>query len=595
MPLDAICVQGLVRELNERTVGGRIDKIYQPDKEEIILSIRSAQGNCKLMLTASASAPRLHLIELERENPAVPPMFCMLLRKHLQGSKICSITQPDWERMAVIELDTTDEMGVATKKYLICEMMGKYSNIILCDQDKRILDAIKRVDGDVSGKRQVLPGLFYRMPPPQEKIDPLQVSEAGLLAAMQQADPAESTDRWLLQKVKGLSPLVCRELVYQATCETTKAIGELTLKDQQKLASVWTSFLDKLANGIFSPHLLTHAEDHSVLDFSYLPIYQYGSRANLENKNSFSNLLGAFYEKKAKAERMKHRTQEITKVVTLARDRLRKKIGLQRKELDKTQDRDRYKHMGELITANLYQIEKGVKKVKVLDYFDENCPEIEISLDLRLTPQQNAAQYFKKYNKAKTAEIMLTEQIQEGEQNLSYLESVLDEISRAENEQDLIQIREELLETGYLSKKQQRGKKKKQTRKPTLGKPWEYRTSDGFSVFAGRNNMQNDMLTLKTAWKHDIWFHTQKIHGSHVILVCDGREPTDLAMTEAAEIAAYHSKAKTSAMVPVDYSEVKNIKKPNGAKPGMVIYHVYQTAFVTPDENKILSLRVTKS
>jgi predicted ribosome quality control (RQC) complex YloA/Tae2 family protein len=595
MPLDAICVQGLVRELNERTVGGRIDKIYQPDKEEIILSIRSAQGNCKLMLTASASAPRLHLIELERENPAVPPMFCMLLRKHLQGSKICGITQPDWERMAVIELDTTDEMGVSTKKYLICEMMGKYSNIILCDQDKRILDAIRRVDGDVSGKRQVLPGLFYRMPPPQEKIDPLQVSEAGLLAALQQADPAESADHWLLQKIKGLSPLVCRELVYQATGETTKTISELTLKDQQKLASVWTAFLDKVAGGIFSPYLLTHTEDHSVLDFSYLPIYQYGSRANLENKESFSKLLGAFYEKKAKAERMKHRTQEITKVVTLARDRLRKKIGLQRKELDKTQDRDRYKHMGELITANLYQIEKGVKKVKVLDYFDENCPEIEISLDLRLTPQQNAAQYFKKYNKAKTAEIMLTEQIQEGEQNLSYLESVLDEISRAENEQDLIQIREELLETGYLSKKQQRCKKKKQTRKPALGKPWEYRTSDGFSVFAGRNNMQNDMLTLKTAWKHDIWFHTQKIHGSHVILVCDGREPTNLAMTEAAEIAAYHSKAKTSAMVPVDYSEVKNIKKPNGAKPGMVIYHVYQTAFVTPDEDKILSLRVTKS
>ncbi len=595
MPLDALCVRGLVQELNKRTAGGRIDKIYQPDKEEIVISIRSAQGNCKLMLTASASAPRLHLIEMDRENPAVPPMFCMLLRKHLQGSKICSVTQPDLERMAVIEFDTTDEMGIPAKKYLICEMMGKYSNIILCDQEKRILDAIKRVDGDISGKRQVLPGLFYRMPPPQEKLDPSSVSATGLLAALQQAEGEEQADRWLLQKFKGLSPLICRELLYQATGEVSKPICELTQEDGERLARCWSAFSEKMTNGPFVPYLLTRAEDHSVLDFCYLPIAQYGDLAVLEKKESFSQLLGAFYEKKAKAERMKHRTQEITKVVTLARDRLRKKIGLQKKELDKTQERDRYKQTGELITANLYQIKKGVKKVKVINYFDESCPEVEISLDLRLTPQQNAAQYFKKYNKAKTAEIMLTEQIQEGEHNLSYLESVLDEINRAESEQDLVQIREELLETGYLSKRQQRGKGKRQPRKPSMGKPWEYRTSDGFAVFAGRNNMQNDQLTLKTAWKHDIWFHTQKIHGSHVILVCDGREPTDTAMTEAAEIAAYHSKAKTSAMVPVDYSEVKNIKKPNGAKPGMVIYHVYQTAFVTPDEEKVLSLRVAKS
>lgn len=592
MPLDAICIHGLVQELDKKTAGGRIDKIYQPDKEEIILSVRSLQGNFKLMLTAAASAPRMHLINIERENPAAPPMFCMLLRKHLQGSKICSITQPDLERMAVIEFDTRDEMGVSSKKYLICEMMGKYSNIILCDQDKRILDSVKRVDGDISGKRQVLPGLFYRMPPPQEKRNPLQVSVTGILAALQQSNSEMPLDRWLLNRFIGLSPLVCRELVYLASGEGSKSFSKFTKPETDRFLQVWTMFIERIQTGKLEPYLLTKAEDNTVLDFSYMRILQYEGMANLEKKENFSFLLSAFYEKKAKAERMKHRTQETSKIVTLAIERLRKKIVLQKKELEKTYDRDKYKKSGELITANLYQIEKGAKKVKVLDYFDPNCPEIELNLDLRLTPQQNAARYFKKYNKAKTAEKMLIEQIEKGEHELSYLESVLDEIQRAECEQDILQIREELLETGYLSRKQKRGKNRKQSRKLIAGRPWEYQTSDGFMVLAGRNNIQNDLLTLKTAWKHDIWFHTQKIHGSHVILVCDGKEPTDHAMTEAAEIAAYHSKARASTMVPVDYSEVKNIKKPNGAKPGMVIYHVYQTAFVTPDEEKILRLRI---
>ena len=303
----------------------------------------------------------------------------------------------------------------------------------------------------------------------------------------------------------------------------------------------------------------------------------------------FSSLLAAFYEKKGQAERMHRKAGDMLRTVTAARDRLVRKLSAQRQELAKTHDREKYKRKGELISANFYQLEKGMATAKVIDYYDPNCPEVEITLDLRLTPQQNAQRYFKLYNKAKTAELMLTEQIGAGERELDYLESVLAAIDEAENEADLAQLREELTQTGVLSHRQQRNMRRQ---KPARSVPYEYRTSDGFSVWAGKNNLQNDLLSMKTAFKSDIWFHTQKIHGSHVILVTDGREPTDTAMTEAAMIAAYHSKARTSAGVPVDYTEVRNLKKPAGAKPGFVIYHVYKTAFVTPDETLIESLRV---
>ena len=287
---------------------------------------------------------------------------------------------------------------------------------------------------------------------------------------------------------------------------------------------------------------------------------------------------------------MARRSADLHKTVINARDRLARKLAAQQKELDATHNREQYKRMGDLITANLYQLEKGMNKATVVDYYTEDCPEVEITLDVRLTPQQNAQRYFKMYNKAKTAEIMLTQQIEQGRADLEYLESVLVSLGEAESERDLSQLREELTQTGILSSKQTRNKKLRA--KPVSAKPFHYRTSDGFDVFAGKNNLQNDLLTLKTAFKSDIWFHTQKIHGSHVILVTDGREPTDQAMTEAAMIAAYHSKARQSSLVPVDYTPVRQVKKPAGAKPGMVIYHVYQTAYVTPDEQAIEKLRI---
>ena len=590
MPLVAICLGAVTEELNHVLAGCRVEKVYQPDRDEIVLQTRGQGGARRLLVSTAAGAPRVHFIDVARENPAAPPMFCMLLRKHVQGAKIAAVVQPAVERMLTIELDTTDEMGVACKKHLICELMGKHSNVILCGEDNRIIDAMRRVDGDLSGKRQVLPGLFYRLPPAQEKHDPFALSGVGLSASLQSADGEMGLDRYLLSQLLGFSPLLCRELSYRATGDTAKPVGKLTAEEQLRLAQVFEDLKSYLTEKRWKPFLLTKTEDHAVFDFSFLPITQYEGLMTVSQEQSFSDLLAAFFEKKGKAERMARRSADLHKAVVNARDRLARKLAAQQKELDATQNREQYKRLGDLITANLYQLEKGMNKAVVVDYYDEACPEVEVALDVRLTPQQNAQKYFKLYNKAKTAEEVLTQQLAQGRADLDYLESVLVALGEAESERDLAQLREELTQAGVLSSKQARNKK--QRVKPVAAKPFHYRSSDGFDIFAGKNNLQNDLLTLKTAFKSDIWFHTQKIHGSHVILVADGREPTDRAMTEAAMIAAYHSKARQSSLVPVDYTPVRQVKKPAGAKPGMVIYHVYQTAYVTPDEAAVERLRI---
>jgi len=589
MPLDAVTLRAVLGELHEGLAGGRIEKVYQPDREEVVLAIRGRVGAKRLLISVAAAAPRVHFIEKSIENPASPPMFCMLLRKHIQGAKIVSVTQPALERMAVIELDTADELGVPCKKYLNIELMGKYSNLILQGGDGRVIDAIRRVDGDISGKRQVLPGLFYRLPPAQEgKIDPLEISGAGLAAALLAENGEKGLDKWLLSHFIGLSPLLCREIACRAVGETDKPVCRLSAPEREAVGKVFADFTGFVRQDKGQPYLLVRREEGTVFDFSCFPITQYGDLMRVTPEDSFSALLSAYYEKKSSAERMNRRASDLIRTVTNARDRAQRKLSAQRQELLDTANRERHKRLGDLITANLYQLEKGMNRVKVIDYFDESCPETEIELDVRLSPQQNAQRYYKLYNKAKTAEAVLTVQVEQGERDVDYLESVLASISEAECEQDLSQLREELRQTGVLSNKQQ----KNQRAKPVRARPYEYRTSDGFAVFAGKNNLQNDLLTMKTAFKSDVWFHTQKIHGSHVILVSDGREPTDQAMTEAAMIAAYHSKARTSSLVPVDYTPVRYVKKPTGAKPGFVIYHVYQTAYVTPDADRIEALRV---
>lgn len=592
MPLDALCLRALVHELTPQLIGSRVEKIYQPDRDEVVLALRGgAAGACRLLLTAAPSAPRMQLIAQNRENPATPPMFCMLMRKYLQGGKLREIQQPDGERIATLVFDTTDEMGERVTRSLVCELMGRYSNIILCGSDGRIIDAVRRVDGDISGKRQILPGLYYRDPPAQEhKVNPYTISPAGFQAALAVADGAQRLDKWLLSSFFGLSPLLSRELSHRATGDTAVQISQLSEAQKAHVCEVYFDFIHNLLENGGKPYLLTKTEDKAVFDFSMVPIAQYENAATVAQVASFSDLFTQFYEKKARHERMNRKAGEMLRTVTAARDRLLRKLSAQQEEILQTQNREHNRHMGELIMANLYQLEKGMHSVNVINYFEESCPTVEITLDLRYTPQQNAQRYFKLYTKAKTAEQMLTQQIAHGEQELQYLESVLEAVEQAENEADFAQLHEELVQTGVLSNKQKKGARQK----PAKSAPYEYCTTDGFSVWAGKNNLQNDLLSLKTAYKTDMWFHTQKLHGSHVILVCDGQTPSDEAMTQAAMIAAYHSKGRTSSLVPVDYTAVRNLKKPNGSKPGFVIYHVYQTAYVTVDEAAVEALRIKR-
>ena len=573
MPLDAICLSALVEELRAALLGGKIDKIYQPGRDEVVLHVRGAAGNVKLLLSASPSQPRAQLTELSRENPGTPPMFCMLLRKHLTGGRILDITQPPMERLVDFRLETIDELGDRVERRLVLECMGRRANLILLDADGRIVDSLRRVDGDMSSRRQVLPGMFYRLPPTPDKLNPFTCTEEERAAVL--ANPmGKSLEKVLLDGFTGLSPLIARELVFRSEEQSGRLAEEL----------------DKLRNDVkekhFAPYLLVR-EDKPV-DFTFLPILQYGPETECRRCESFSELLDGFYEVRDQAERTRQRGQDLIRSVTNARDRVARKLANQERELEATFDRERLRELGDILTSNLHVMERGMEVLRAVDFYDPECREIEIKLDPLLYPQQNAARYYKNYNRAKTAEKMLTIQIEKGEKELEYLNSVLESIALAEGERDLQEIRQELTDTGYLRRQKTAAKREKRL----SGKPMEFRSSSGLRISVGKNNSQNDQLTTKMASRGDIWFHTQKIHGSHVILWTGGEDPDARSLQEAAALAAYYSQARESKKVPVDYTPVKYVKKPTGARPGMVIYTTYQTAYVAPDGELARRLRV---
>ncbi|MDY4180489.1 MAG: NFACT RNA binding domain-containing protein [Pseudoflavonifractor sp.] len=573
MPLDAICLSALVEELRAALLGGKIDKIYQPGRDEVVLHVRGAAGNVKLLLSASPSQPRAQLTELSRENPGTPPMFCMLLRKHLTGGRILDITQPPMERLVDFRLETIDELGDRVERRLVLECMGRRANLILLDADGRIVDCLRRVDGDMSSRRQVLPGMFYRLPPAPDKLNPFTCTQEERAAVL--ANPmGKSLEKVLLDGFTGLSPLIARELVFRSEEQSGRLAEEL----------------DKLRNDVkekhFAPYLLVR-EDKPV-DFTFLPILQYGPETECRRCESFSELLDGFYEVRDQAERTRQRGQDLIRSVTNARDRVARKLANQERELEATFDRERLRELGDILTSNLHVMERGMEVLRAVDFYDPECREIEIKLDPLLYPQQNAARYYKNYNRAKTAEKMLTIQIEKGEKELEYLNSVLESIALAEGERDLQEIRQELTDTGYLRRQKTAAKREKRL----SGKPMEFRSSSGLRISVGKNNSQNDQLTTKMASRGDIWFHTQKIHGSHVILWTGGEDPDARSLQEAAALAAYYSQARESKKVPVDYTPVKYVKKPAGARPGMVIYTTYQTAYVAPDGELARRLRV---
>ena len=569
MPLDAICLQGVVGELTPQLTGSRIEKIQQPARDQIILLLR---GSRRLFLNAGANQPRIHLTEQLRDNPSQPPMFCMLLRKHLSGGIIESIRQEPLERVVTLTVLASDEMGERSRFTLVWEGMPRRANLILCDRDGRIIDCLRRVDLEAEQDRQVLPGLFYRLPTRQDKRSPLSVTEDEFAALLGRAAPDAPLDGWLLDTFTAISPLVARELTVRA-CGSTDA----PVSQGSALWEVFSRWQRTVHENAFTPTLIKR--NGSLADFTYGPVTQYGTYAETEIYDSFSHLLDDFYEKREQAERVKQKGRDLLKTATTARDRVRRKLAAQEKELTACLDRDHLRICGELITANLYRMERGQSRLTAQNYYDENCADVDIPLDVRLSPQENAARYFKQYAKAKTAEKYLTAQLQRGGEELQYLESVLQELAQAESEQDFNDIRTELTDGGYL-----RGRGKKQPGFQRASKPREFRSSAGLRILVGRNNRQNDRLTTKDADKRDIWLHTQKIHGSHVILCTGGAEPDEQSLMEAASLAAYFSQAQGSTKVPVDYTPVKFVKKPAGAKPGMVVYTTYQTMLADPDE-----------
>lgn len=574
MPLDAVCLQAVVAELAPQITGSRIEKIQQPARDQVVLLLR---GNRRLLLSAGGGQPRLHLTELLRDNPAQPPMFCMLLRKYLSGGIIESIQQAPLERVVTLTVSAADELGERSQFSLILEAVARRANLILADKDGHIIDCLRRIDFEMNPDRQVLPGLFYHLPTPPDKVSPFTVTEEEFAALAAAAGEGAPADQWLVRTVNGLSPLVARELTFRACGSTDAPVTGHT-------AALWSAFAawrDTVNEKHFTHAMLKRSG--VPMDFTYLHVGQYGGAAEEETYTSFSRLLDDFYEKREQAERVKQKGQDLVKTASNGAARLRRKIAAQEQELAESKNRDKWRVYGELITANLYRMERGMSRLTAQNYYDPDCADVDIPLDVRLSPQENAAKYFKKYTKAKTAEKYITAQLEKARVELTYLESVLQELTLAESEQDFNDIRAELTDGGYL-----RAKGRKQPQRPS--KPREFRSTAGLRILVGRNNRQNDRLTAKDAEKWDIWLHTQRIHGSHVILCTGGAQPDEQSIAEAASLAAYFSQAQNSTKVPVDFTQVKYVKKPAGSPPGFVNYTNYKTILADPSEELVKRL-----
>lgn len=562
MPLDAVCLTALMDELAPELEGAHIDKVQQPARDLLLLSLYSRRGSRRLLISAGVGMARLHFTSERFENPDTPPMFCMLLRKHLTGAVVERLWQPENERMAIFELSCRDELGVESKKRLAVELMGRSSNIVLVDGEGVIIDCLRRADFGEDAYRRLLPGMLYRLPPKPAKPNLLELTPQERRARLADTDRDKPAEKRLMDAFSGLSPLIARELAHRS--------------EQGELAMAVDAYAESVQAHEFTPYLLT--ENSAARDFSFMRITQYGEAMRCEPRGGFSALLDEFYSERERAERVRRVSHELTKTVRTLRDRQARKLAQQRQELEKTADREELRRRGDLITANLWRAGKGARTLLCEDYYTEGCPTVELALDPRKTPQQNAAAAYRDYRKAAAAEQHLTKLIAEGEAMLDYLESTLDNLSRAESEKEAAEIRRELIAAGVLRQPKQGGKERKI--KP-LG-PIRHVSATGYEILIGRSNTQNDELTFKTARRTDIWLHVQKLHGSHVIIRAEDTRPDEGTILEAAALAAKYSQAAGSGKVAVDFTMVKNVKKPSGALPGKVIYTNYETVTVEP-------------
>lgn len=585
MPLDGITINLLKKELSGCIIGSRIEKIHQPSKDELVFHLRSREGAYRLLISASANSPRIHLTANAPENPATPPMLCMLFRKHLTGAVITDIRQLGLDRVVFLDLAGTNEIGDAVTFTLCIEIMAKHSNIILINSEGNIVDAVKRVDFTQSSVRQILPMFKYEYPPRQGKANLTEI-EPETAVSMIKNCMGKRLSGAILETLEGVSPLISREIA-SFTCGGDIAVSEMNELYEQRLLKKLSEIKETLISGNGIPTMLMR-ESVKPYDFTFTDITQYGFAVSAKTFESFSQLLDDFYYEKDRFERNKQRSQTLLKLLNNMSARAARKLQSRQAELEACADKDTLRINAELILANQYRLEKGSLFYDLENYYNNNEP-IRIPADPALSPAANAQKYFKEYRKSKTAEQMLGELIEQSEQELAYLESVIDSVNRADGYTELAEIRNELYEQGYL-KKAKNDKTKKMKPMP----PMEYISDDGYTILVGRNNVQNDMLTFKTAAKDDSWFHTQKIPGSHVVVIGNGDIIPELTCRQAAILAAYHSGGRESSQVAVDYTEVRSLKKPVGAKPGKVIYHTYNTMWVTPDRELCERLKKKK-
>ena len=571
MGIDGIYLYQLKTEIENGLNNARIDKIHQPSKEELVLLLRSASGAKRLLISIRPSAPRINFTQNTFENPSEPPMFCMLMRKHLSGARFSGVEDNGFERVVTLLFEGTNEMGDRVRFSLVTELIGKQTNLVLVGADGRIIDSLRRSDIEAGG-RMIQPGAVYALPEKQEKLNVIKTEPSEIIEAVKTA--AMPLSKALVSVVDGFSPLIAREIVVRAGCDTDKYSNDLISAEETALIGALADFKQKLA----CPKPTVLVDDRGVpFEFSYTDITQYGTSAKKTNFATLSELLDAVYTERDRKERIRSYANELFKLVSNLLSRTAKKIAIRKKEQEKCADGDKWRIYGELLKANLYAVERGVPYVDVQNYYDPELKTVRIPLNVTLTPAQNAQRYFKEYKKCCNAAAMLGQLIEESENELRYIESVADELGRASSVSDLNEIRSELALAGYI---RERGDRKKQVR---ASAPLEFVSPDGHRVLVGRNNRQNDELTLRTASDGDMWFHTKNIPGSHVIVFCNGDELSDETVLFAAELAAEHSKAAGSSSVPVDYTRVKYVKKPAGAKPGMVIYKTNKTVYVTPE------------
>ena len=583
MAFDGITVSAIKAEIEDKILGGRIDKVYQPEKDEIILGIRSMGQAYKLLLTSNASNPKFHFTQTNPSNPMTPPLFCMVMRKHLQSGKIIKIEQPDFDRILNIYVESLNELGDYSVKKLVLEIMGRHSNIILTDENNTILDCIKHIGHDTSSVREVLPGREYTLPPSQGKINTLELDNNNFNEVLEN-NPSFEIQSVIYKNYTGISPIAASEICYRANVNGSTPVEALTDIQKEIVFNKFAELVEDIKANRFYPESITN-EKGKTIDFSPIEMTQFDG-LEIKKYTSISELIESFYANRDFAYRIGQKTQDLRKLITQNIERCIRKKDIQMQTLRSIKNRDELRLKGELLTANIYSIKKGMTTVELPNYYSENQELVAIELDSNKTPSENAQKYYKAYNKAKRTFEALKDQIKSNDEELAYLESVLTSVNNCTDEQDVKEIRRELREEGYVKKvKNQKDKSKKHS------VPLHFISQDGFDIYVGKNNIQNDELTLKFARPRDIWMHTKNIPGSHVIIVANGQTIPDTTLNEGAMLSAFYSKAKNSSKVPVDYTEKKNVKKPNGSKPGFVIYETNKTAYITTSEEEIKKIR----